>query len=64
MIDYESSVEDALKSCSDQIDANREKVLEVLLEGVARCEPRIHPNAELKLKQKARLAAKKENVFA
>lgn len=41
-----------LQTCSDQITANRQQVLDLLLSGVQRCDPKIHPNAELKLKKR------------
>lgn len=55
---FESTVESALQTCAAQIDQNRAQVLELLLKGVGNCEPRIHPNAALKLQQ---AKAKKES---
>lgn len=49
---YDAEVAATLQSCSEQINENRQKVIEMLLAGVERCEPRIHPNAELKLRMK------------
>lgn len=50
-MDYESTVEQTLAASSLQIEANRQRVLDLLLGGVAECEPQIHRNAELKLKK-------------
>lgn len=49
--EFESSVESSLLSSSIQIDQNRPLVLDLLLKGVSKCDPHIHPNAALKLKQ-------------
>lgn len=51
MTDFDAQVAESLRACEAQIEANRAKVLEMLLEGVAACEPHIHPNAQLKLQQ-------------
>jgi hypothetical protein len=52
VIDFEKNVEIELQTCSAQMDEKRQAVLDLLLKGVSRCEPNIHPNAQLKLKQK------------
>lgn len=50
IVDYESIVDQTLSESSAQIDQNRQKVLNLLLGGVSECDPKIHRNAELKLR--------------
>ena len=52
MTDFDAQVSESLQQSQAQIEANRGKVIKMLLEGVAACDPKIHPNAQLKLQQK------------
>ena len=61
-MDYELGVEDALKTCSNQVNRNRQEVIDLLLEGVGRCDPQIHRNAALKLNQKRERERERANI--
>jgi hypothetical protein len=49
--EFQVATEEKLKETEVLVSQNRAQVLKMLLEGVTRCAPKIHPNAALRLKK-------------